>query len=185
MNTTKPPEPVPTTPDSAWFSLVSIRNANQEDLPALEWEGEYSRYRRIYAEVFRRMQRGLAVMWLAEVPEAGVIGQVFIQFDMHDKSCANGKDRGYIHSFRVRPEYRDSGLGTLLMDVAERDMQSRGYCEVTLNVARENSGALRLYQRLGYSILKKIPGRWSYYDEHNVLHHEVEPSYRMFKKLGG
>jgi ribosomal protein S18 acetylase RimI-like enzyme len=69
------------------------------------------------------------------------------------------------------------------MEVVEADLASRGFREVTLNVGSDNEGALHLYQRLGYQVVKKIPGRWSYYDPNNVLKHVSEPGYRMMKTI--
>lgn len=166
-----------------WLSRVRFREAVEADLREIEWEGNYQKYRQVYADVYRRTGRGLALMWLADLPEFGLVGQGFVQLKMHDKSCANGRTRAYIHSFRVRPGMRNRGLGTALMEHIENDLLQRGFREVTLNVAEENDGALRLYQRLGYSILKKIPGKWSFYDDKGKLQHVVEPGFRLLKTL--
>lgn len=166
-----------------WSAQVTIRQAQETDLPAIEWEGAYREYRNVYADVFRRVECGLAVMWVAELAEWGLVGQVFVQFTSQDRNTADGRRRAYVHSFRVRPAWRGRGLGTRLMAVAEADLQARGFREVTLNVARDNQGALQLYQRLGYEVVRKVPGRWSYYDPDGVLRHVSEPGYRMMKRL--
>jgi ribosomal protein S18 acetylase RimI-like enzyme len=166
-----------------WLSQVLFRHAQETDLRAIEWEGDYKEFRNVYADVYRRSERGLAVMWLAELPGWGLVGQVFAQLKTNDRKTANGKTRAYVHSFRVRPSWRGHGLGTRLMEVVEADLSSRGFREVTLNVGDDNEGALRLYQRLGYRIIKRIPGRWSYYDPNNVLKHVSEPGYRMMKTI--
>lgn len=173
-------------PDSLppeWVSRVILRPAEKADLPDMEWEGEYARYRRNYAEAFARTRRGLSLIWLLDLPGFGLVGQVLVQLKMEDRSYANGRTRAYIHSFRVREELRGHGLGTRLMAHAESDLLKRGFRQVTLNVAEENEGALRLYKRLGYRILKQIPGRWSYFDEHGELQHVVEPGFMLVKKL--
>ena len=170
-------------PGDRWIERVRFRHALEADLPEIEWEGAYSRYRQVYADVYRRTERGLALMWLAELPEFGLVGQAFVQLKMSDRSCANGKTRVYLHSFRVRPAMRNRGLGTRLMSFIEVDLIQRGFREVTLNVAEENAGALRLYQRLGYSVIKKIPGKWSFYDDRGKLQNVVEPGYRLMKRL--
>lgn len=166
-----------------WLAHVQIRPITKHDLPTLEWEGEYTRFRRIYKEVYRRAKSGQALMWGIDLARVGLIGQAFVQLESRTKELADGGWRGYVHSFRVRPAYRGFGLGTRLMNVIEADLIRRGYGEVCLNVARENQGALRLYQRLGYAILKEDPGRWKYYDEKNILREVIEPGYRMLKKL--
>lgn len=170
---------------AGWQQAVRIRYAREQDLPALEWEGEYSHLRRIYAESYERTQQGEAIMWLAEHPAAGVIGQVFAQIKMQPAGDIDGEKRAYIHSFRVKALYRRAGVGTQLMDRAERDLMQRGFDVVTLNVAFANPDARRLYERLGYCTLEQVAGQWSYYDQHNVLRHVNEPGWRMMKKLAG
>jgi ribosomal protein S18 acetylase RimI-like enzyme len=166
-----------------WLSQIVFRHAQEADLRDIEWEGEYKEYRNVYMDVYLRAERGLAMMWLAELPGWGLAGQVFAQLKTNDRKTANGKTRAYVHSFRVRPVWRGRGLGTRLMEVVEADLASCGFREVTLNVGSDNEGALHLYQRLGYQVVKKIPGRWSYYDPNNVLKHVSEPGYRMMKTI--
>lgn len=177
------PTPKPDSQQPEWLARLVLRKAERTDLQEMEWEGEYTRYRRNYEEVFIRSLTGKAVMWVLELPEVGLVGQVFVQLIMDDRSSANGKTRAYIHSFRVREKMRGYGLGTWLMENAEKDLVRRGFKEVTLNVAEENEGALRLYERLGYDVVKRIPGRWSYYDDQGKLRHVSEPGFRLMKKL--
>ncbi len=180
-----PPQAVFDPGSPLWQAQVNIRPADAGDLPALEWEGEYTRFRQIYAEAFRRMRHGLARIWVMELDGQGVIGQAIVQFKMHEKGYANGGTRAYIHSFRVRPEWQGQGLGTRLLGIAEDDLREQGFQEVTLNVAKENVSAIRLYKRLGYEIFSETPGKWSYYDEKDILRHVHEPGYRMIKSLNG
>ncbi|MDH5506190.1 MAG: GNAT family N-acetyltransferase [Anaerolineae bacterium] len=155
-----------------------------DDLPALEWDGEFAHFRRMYLQVYKRMLAGLALMWVVELPGHGVVGQAFVQFTSKaDPSLANGKTRAYIHSFRIKPKFRNMGLGSKLMQLVEADLIRRGYKLVTLNVSRSNRGARRLYMRLGYRVMEKDPGRWSYHDEKGVLQHVNEPGWRMEKRL--
>lgn len=169
-----------------WLAQVRIRRLTGEDLPALEWEGEYRRFRKVYREVYRRVENGLAVMWGAEYAEELLIGQVFVQLKMKGRmELADGARCAYVHSFRVRPEYRRAGLGTRLMEAAEGDLVRRGFQAVTLNVSRQNPAARRLYERLGYEVIGVDPGRWSYYDERGMLRSIEDPGWRMRKELNG
>jgi len=166
-----------------WLDQVKIRLAAREDLHKMEWEGAFQHFRSVYADVYDRTRRGLALMWVAELPGNGLVGQAFIQLTMTDRTCADGEKRAYLHSFRVRPEVRNRGLGTAIMRHVEQDLRRRGYRELTLNVAEENQGAIRLYQRLGYKIVKRIPGEWAYYDDQGKLQTVVEPGFRLLKTL--
>lgn len=122
-------------------------------------------------------------MWVADLDGEQIIGQLFVQLTSSRTELANGTSRAYIYSFRIQPVYRDKGLGTYILRVAENDLAERGYSWVTLNVARDNPDAKRLYERLGYRVIAKEPGNWSYRDERGISKEVHEPAWRMGKKL--
>ncbi len=167
-----------------WLSSVSIRLADQHDLPALEWEGAYTHFRRVYAHAYQRTQRGQALIWVAEFDPGLLLGQVFVQLNSDaDPSLADGVQSAFIHSFRVRPEYRNAGLGNRLLDTAEADLVSRDFRRVYLQVAWGNDAATRLYERRGYQRVVAISGEWSYEDHLGQLRHVSEPGWRLVKSL--
>ena len=167
-----------------WVSQVKIRQATASDLPALEWDGEFSHFRRVYADAFQRMANGKSVMWVADLPGMGIIGQVFIQLTCDRQELADGIQRAYLYSFRVRSGYRQAGLGTRIMQVVEEDLRQRGFEYVTLNVAKTNVDAQRLYYRHGYIVVAPESGIWNYPDQYGVWHRVEEPAWCMEKKLG-
>jgi ribosomal protein S18 acetylase RimI-like enzyme len=170
--------------DLDWFPHVEVRPVQAGELRALEWEGEFSHFRRIYEEVYQRVERELALMWVADLPDAGLIGQAFVQLESVSRpQFADGQQRAYVHSFRVRPAFRSSGLGGRIMDIIEEDLKTRGYQTVTLNVVRENERALYFYKRRGYRVVGADPGRWSYTDPQGTSHQVHEPGWRMEKRL--
>jgi ribosomal protein S18 acetylase RimI-like enzyme len=175
---------VPVKP--GWMDTVVIRNVREADLVGLEWEGEYAHFRRLYQDAYRRALRGLSVLWVAELPDGpGLIGQVFIQMYCDRPELCNGIDRAYLYGFRIRPAYRSCGLGSRILEVAERDLVERGYTLLTLNVARDNIDAIRLYQRRDFMIVAPEPGRWQYIDDKGKLQDVHEPAWRMEKRLAG
>ena len=163
--------------------LVHIRPLTKADLPALEWDGEFTHFRRVYANAYKRMKKGLVLLWVAALPGTGLIGQAFVQLSCDRPELADGCSRAYVYSFRVRQQYRHAGLGTRMMEVVENDLRRRGVSRVTLNVSKENRRALELYQRLGYNVIAHEPGRWSYQDHKGNWQHVSEPAWRMEKKL--
>ena len=173
----------PAVETPSWMSHVRIRQLQENDLPALEWDGEYAHFRRLYADAYLRMQKKLAVHWVAELSRVGIIGQVFVQLTCDRPELADGHNRAYLYSFRIRPAYRGQGLGTLVMQTVENDLRRRRYRAITLNVAKDNYAAARLYQRLGYIIVAHEPGIWSYPDDDGIWHHMQEPAWRMEKRL--
>lgn len=171
------------TGETSLAGRLVVRNVVEADLPRMEWEGEYRHFRRVYSEAFTRMQRGLSVLWVAELPDFGLVGQVFIQLACDRPELADGFERAYLYSFRVRSAFRGYGLGTRIMDVVEDDLRARKFITVTLNVARDNSRAQQLYVRRGYIVVAPEPGIWSYPDEKGAWHRVEEPAWRMEKTL--
>lgn len=64
------------------------------------------------------------------------------------ESCAPGS--WYVNALAAFPEYRNRGLGTLLLSEADQLTKVAGATMVSLIVAEENAGAMRLYRRTGY-----------------------------------
>ena len=77
-----------------------------------------------------------------------------------------------------------TGLGTRIMQVVEEDLRQRGFEYVTLNVAKTNVDAQRLYYRHGYIVVAPESGIWNYPDQYGVWHRVEEPAWCMEKKLG-
>nr|HOP09313.1 N-acetyltransferase [Candidatus Methanofastidiosa archaeon] len=65
-----------------------------------------------------------------------------------------GPDEFYISNVSVSPESRGKGIGTELMDKAQETAKEKGCDTLLLDVAIENDGAKRLYERLGFEIFK-------------------------------
>jgi ribosomal protein S18 acetylase RimI-like enzyme len=61
-----------------------------------------------------------------------------------------GQRIGEIESLSVLPEYRGSGLGSVLLDRLETHLRARGARDLVLGVVPGNDDAIRLYQRRGY-----------------------------------
>jgi ribosomal protein S18 acetylase RimI-like enzyme len=163
-------------------TAVRIRHATDADLLALEWDGEYSHYRRMYSHAMRDSKRGNRVLLVAEV-EGEVIGQIFIYFRPSWSRHFPGEQAGYLHSFRVKPQFRKQGIGTSLVHHAESILLERAYHRSIISVAKDNHDAVRLYQSLGYSIFTEDPGQWSYVDDRGRIQHVEEPVHLMQKCL--
>ena len=172
--------PALTTPKN--FDKTQIRPLKPADLPGLEWEGEYTHFRPMFERAYQRAESGEAVVWVAALDKK-LIGQVFVQLKSGRNALIDGHTRAYLYAIRVRPEFRNLSLGSRMMYVAENDLIWRGYRLATLNVARENTGGVRFYERLGYQIMGQEEGRWSYTDHVEQTHLVHEPAWRMEKEL--
>ncbi len=161
---------------------VEIRAATEADLPALEWGGEYSRFRRVYQRAMVDARQGRRLLLLAEA-EGSIIGQIFIQFAAGKRARHAGVRTAYLYAFRVKAHLRNRGVGTQLMQVAERIVRQRGFGRVVISVAQVNADARRLYERLDYRVFAQDPGEWSYIDHAGRLQKIREPAFLMEKWL--
>ncbi len=163
---------------------VFIRQAKKDDLIDLEWDGEYTHFRRLYADAYCMVEQGKGMIWIAEADGDGLIGQCFVSLKGGRPELADGVSRAYIYGFRVRPQYRNNGIGTRIMYTIEQDLWKRGFRQVTLNVGKDNEDARRFYDRLGYQVTGSDPGQRYYIDEKGKRRDMHEPAWRMVKSLG-
>lgn len=63
----------------------------------------------------------------------------------------------YINMLAAYPRYRNQGVGTALMGLADGLAAAAGCAMRSVEVFEQNAGALRLYQRLGYSTVDRRP----------------------------
>ncbi|TET81347.1 MAG: GNAT family N-acetyltransferase [Anaerolineales bacterium] len=161
---------------------VFIRPAQEADLPALEWGGEYRRYRQLYQRAMWEANQGRRALFVVEV-EGEIVGQIFVQFGCNRLELNDKSSIGYIQSFRIKPAFRNLGIGTRLINQAEDVLRDRKFHRAVVAVAQENRAARRLYERLGYTVFAEDPGQWSYVDDHGQLQYVSEPAYLLQKQL--
>ena len=83
-------------------------------------------------------------------------------------------DECYITNIAVHPEFRKSGVGSMLMEELLKEARRRGITAVTLEVRKSNETAKALYRKYGFE-----PGgtRKAYYSDNN------EDAIIMWKQL--
>ncbi|MEH7238552.1 GNAT family N-acetyltransferase [Bacillus sp. JJ1562] len=62
----------------------------------------------------------------------------------------------YVDTICVDDRFRGYGIGTMLLKEAEKTALQKGYPKVSLNVAKDNPNAKKLYTRMGYKEEKVI-----------------------------
>jgi ribosomal protein S18 acetylase RimI-like enzyme len=159
-----------------------IREATEKDLPSLEWEGEFSHFRLVYRRAMKEARKGRQILLVAD-HKKNIIGQLFILFNTVHADPKPVPYTGYLYSFRVKPEFRNQGIGGALIHQAEEILVERGFHRVLIGVAKINDGARRLYERHDYEIIAEDPGEWSFVDHKNQLRRIAEPTYIMEKFL--
>ncbi len=169
-----------TAADDPTFSLelrVTLRNARRDDLPRLEWYGQYKHFRNLFRRAYREQQTGRRLILLADL-NGFPVGYVFIHFK---KEAASR--RAYLYSFRVMEMFRGQGIGTRLIQEAEAIIIARNIERVVIAVAKTNLDAKRLYERLAYRVFAEDDGRWRYTDHRGITHYVHEPCWLLEKFL--
>ena len=68
----------------------------------------------------------------------------------------NQVEVGSIQNLGIAPEHRGSGLGSALLSASLAGFHSVGIKFVTLEVTSHNLGAIRLYERLGFQVVRTV-----------------------------
>ena len=154
-----------------------IRSATLDDIDALiALEAQCFDEDRISRRQFRHLlTRGNAAV-LVESRDGHIVGDVVVLF-----SRATSVAR--LYSLAVAAEARGQGLAKSLVHAAEQAAWSKQRAYLRLEVRKDNSAAIALYERLGYRRF----GEWvDYYDDHadawryeKPLSPELRPSLRQ------
>jgi ribosomal protein S18 acetylase RimI-like enzyme len=60
--------------------------------------------------------------------------------------------RGWINYLAVSPEMQRQGIGRLMMNIAEKRLETLGCPKINLQVRSANTGVIAFYQRLGFRV---------------------------------
>jgi ribosomal protein S18 acetylase RimI-like enzyme len=167
---------------------IKFRVATAEDLPLLEWYGQYIHFRNLFRLTYEGQLQGERLMLLADL-NGFPIGQIFILFNQRpywnlgNRTGKPPEQRGYLYALRVMDHLQGLGIGTRLILEAERLMMEQGCTWSTISVAKDNPRARQLYQRLGYEVYLEDEGRWSYADHNNRVIQVHEPCWMLEKRL--
>jgi ribosomal protein S18 acetylase RimI-like enzyme len=161
---------------------IHFRVAGVEDLPKLEWYGQYTHYRNLFRKAYREQLLGKRVILVADSNHFP-IGHIFIQFIDPDWNDIFGKRRAYLYSLRVMEMFRGYGIGTRLIQQAEEIMLDRDCDLAMIAVSKENHRARRLYERLNYRVFGDDAGNWSYLDHEGRTRYVHEPCWLLQKEI--
>lgn len=145
---------------------VEIRPAVARDLPALAtWSGQVD-------PVFRPALESKDHLLLVALANGRFpIGHVLIDLS------------GIVSHLLVLAGFRDQGLGTALMSLAEDAVRAHRAGHVTLMVEKTNEAAIRLYERLGYLRVDESSTTWEDPMPDGTMRAVDHPSWVMRKEL--
>lgn len=154
---------------------VTIRPAASEDLKLLaSWNSAVDR---VVAPTLARQERGEALVLLAMLGP-WPCGHLLVDFTKRV-----GADAVVLWHAAVHDSVRNRGIGSRLIEVAEREGRQRGLKFSELGVEKANPDALRLYRRLGYEIVGENDEVWPEADENGMLRDVAHPCWEMRKAL--
>ncbi len=156
---------------------VTIRHARCDDLRPLEWFGLMTPYRHILEKDFARAERGEVAYLVAEANHFP-IGQVQVDLTRYALQGI-----GLIWALRVIPVMQGLSIGTKLIAAAENLLRARSFHTAQIGVEANNPNARRLYERLGYRIVREVNDPWSYTTPEGEQIIVDEPGWDMHKPL--
>lgn len=103
-----------------------------------------------------RQERGLRLIMnsphlgtiLAAHDGDSIVGMVSVLFTV---STAEGGPAGWLEDMVVRPDRRGDGLGSRLLQAAIEYARAQGLTRLTLLTDKVNAGAIKFYQRQGFT----------------------------------
>jgi ribosomal protein S18 acetylase RimI-like enzyme len=161
---------------------ITIRQLQRDDLPKLEWYGQFSHFRKVFGRSYMGQLEGNRYLLVADM-QGFPIGRVFIGRIGQNLMLSDGYERGYLYSLQVMSLFQGQGIGTSLITRAESYLMREGFRIATIGVSKKNLRALRLYQRLGYAIFDEDEGKWSYNDHLGIERKVFDPSFLLAKNL--
>lgn len=161
---------------------IQFRMARQDDLPKLEWYGQYTHFRALYRRAYNDQLSGKRVMLIADCADFP-IGQLFINLKDDSTFAKSSHQRAYFYSLRVMEMFRGKQIGSQLLELAESIAVEKGYRWAAIAAAKDNPLARQLYERNGYQIFMEDNGKWSYEDHKGRVHHVHEPCWVLEKQI--
>jgi ribosomal protein S18 acetylase RimI-like enzyme len=131
---------------------LTVRDLTAADLPACRWSGGRSHLTSIAAEL-DRAGRGEAE-YLAVCPPSG------LPVALGGIDYVKIPGAGLLWQLAVHEVLQSCGIGTILIQAAERRIRARGLHRAELGVEECNPRARALYERLGYVAYGSAPESW-------------------------
>ncbi len=157
---------------------VVVRDLLEEDARCLEWHGGEN-LRNWYQAQWRNHASGQVRALVADF-NGFPIGQAAIHW--HGKPTHPLVPD--LQSLRVLKAFRGLGLGTLLLECAEKIVAQGGLDQISLAVAIKNPRARALYERLGYHVMgEAYDDEWTFLDAHGEVCTTCETVFDMVKSL--
>ncbi len=149
---------------------VNLRRAIDADIPLIKeisektvWNSipEHQRMildKRSWSDHVRKVFENLIrkednEVFIAEDENQNFLGYIFVGKGV---DMMTGQVHGFVYDIFVKEEYRNRGVGKVLLRKAESYCRERGYRRIGLMVSVENQQAIELYTRMGFRATHKF-----------------------------
>jgi ribosomal protein S18 acetylase RimI-like enzyme len=138
-----------------WMAMVEHHRAVVSGRVPVRPAGEaWERRRRQYESW---LQDGSGLLFLARRAAADeVIGYAMCRLLPSGPTFDLGDVWGEVESLAVSPQARGEGAGTALLWAVRAELEKRGCHHWSISVAADNTGAVRLYERVGFRPLVQM-----------------------------
>jgi ribosomal-protein-alanine N-acetyltransferase len=113
-------------------------------------------------EIFLYYHRYMPDLFLVAEYCGRVVGYIIADYS---------RDTGHIVSIAVHPRFRGMGFGKRLMIEAEKRLIDKCVKEIILEVEVTNNIAIKMYEKLGYRIVRILPGYYNGRDAYLMIKH--------------
>jgi [ribosomal protein S18]-alanine N-acetyltransferase len=108
------------------------------------------------AELRYFLAKPACTCWVAEREGGSLAGFLILE-----RVRSRGRPAGHIVTIDVAQSIRRHGVGQLLLQAAEAELQKEGVCLLLLEVAEDNAAARAFYHRFGFRETGWIPGYYA------------------------
>lgn len=142
---------------------VVIRPARGQDLDQIVALNRAALPENYMPEFFENLLRVYGDYFMAAEMDGRIIGYVMcrVELGMTHFSSFGIMKKGHIVSLAVDKEQRRQGIALAMMEEALKRMRATGLKECFLEVRVTNEPAIKLYEKLGFRIIKSISGYYS------------------------
>jgi ribosomal protein S18 acetylase RimI-like enzyme len=171
---------IKTTNFSKKFSLnisleYTIRSAVESDIDLLRWSTpDWNSY---WQKKWQAKLAGELDMYVALIKDFP-IARIWLDWT-HSKS----KEIGEISSFNVMPPFQGEGVGTQMIKTTEQIILEKGLKIAQIGIDKPNSRAQKLYEKLGYKIVREEQDSFDYLSESGEIKHYISDCWILQKHL--
>ncbi|AFY54511.1 acetyltransferase [Rivularia sp. PCC 7116] len=140
--------------------MISIRKLNPEDIQLffLWRDADIYVHNMLRREVMEH-EEGKRIIFIASI-DSVIVGTVQLVRKHYDIELADGIFTGYLQSLLVDKNYRRRGIGCKLIQIVEFEAMQLNFQRLTIMVESDNSAALNLYHKMGFSFFKNSNNMW-------------------------